>query len=120
MAGYRDIEPGRLGIASYEAGRTYGAGPGRVALAPPDALWAALKRLVAADPETSAGLSGIPHRFTRYDQGRLAGQIQAMAEALAVVLLGHDMVFGNAHEIVTQAARDEVAADLAATRKAAP
>lgn len=97
------IELGTLGIASYEAGRTYGAGPGpgRVALAPPDALWADLKRLVAQDPDAG----------TRFDRGRLAGQIEATATALAITLVGHDMVYGHAHEIVTRAARDEVAAE---------
>jgi hypothetical protein len=69
-----------------------------------------LKRLVAADPE----------RGTRYDRGRLAGLTEATASALAVVLVGHHLVHGDAHQIITRAARDEVAAELATTGKATP
>jgi hypothetical protein len=100
MASYHGIDLGKLGIASYEAGRAYGAGPGpgRVALDPPDALWATLKRL--------AGSGTRRLRATRFDLGRAVRADRGDGHRAGDRAVRHDMVFGHAHEIITRAACD--------------
>jgi hypothetical protein len=112
MSALPPVDPARLGWVTYQAGNVYGGR--RMALAPAEALWAKLKRLVALDPVTYVEQSGIPRRRTRFDQGDLQGRIRATAEALACELLGHDIIFGDAGQLLERLAVEEAGAEALA------
>jgi hypothetical protein len=104
------IEPGRIAPVGITAGQVVGHGrAARVVLSPAAALLDDLKRLVASDPLTYPGRRAV-ERQRRYEQGKLAGQIEGVAKALAYLLAGHDHVYGNGWEAIVTAVREAVRA----------